>query len=204
MENACSRLCICDTAAGGFCAQGGSSPSNELVDRAAAVEQVKQLSPAQRQQKHQVGIKLVLQVHSTFTASSTRPVCRDTIMLPAFRSQQAFTSHKRHAHCLKAPFDNSKAPRRQLVIAAGEARSANRTKWTQKDLQTQQQTVSSHKHEQYVSSISQLSQADKAHELVSERLAAAVAADQQQSKREFSHEAGSSRYQMHRKLSTMS
>lgn len=52
------------------------------------------------------------------------------------------------------------------MIAAGEARSANRTKWTQKDQQSAQQGLSSLKQEQYVASISQLTQADGAHDLV--------------------------------------
>lgn len=53
------------------------------------------------------------------------------------------------------------------MIAAGEARSANRTKWTQKDVQqTQQGWERSQKQQQVNSNITQLTQLDDAHDLV--------------------------------------
>jgi hypothetical protein len=96
------------------------------------------------------------------------------MQLPACHTatQQLSSSHRRHAHRPHIPLQITQRAQRQLVIAAGEARSANRTKWTQKDQQSAQQGPSSRKQEQYVASISQLTQADGAHDLVSMRLAA--------------------------------
>ena len=88
-----------------------------------------------------------------------------TMQLPAFHSQQALTSHQRHSSCPHIPIRNHRASRRQLVVAAGEARSANRTKWTQKE---HQQGYSSQKQQQYASNITQLTQLDDAHDLVGE------------------------------------
>lgn len=95
------------------------------------------------------------------------------------QSQGAVRSHQTSVNCVKLPCI-SPTSRRQLVIARGEARSANRTKWTQKDLQTQQQDSASQKQQQYTNNITQLTQLDDAHDLVGVRLAAAVAAHQQQ------------------------
>lgn len=95
------------------------------------------------------------------------------MQLPACHpTQQLTSSHRRHANCPHIPAQITQRVQRQLVIAAGEARSANRTKWTQKDQQSAQQGPSSRKQEQYVASISQLTQADGAHDLVGVRLPA--------------------------------
>jgi hypothetical protein len=90
-----------------------------------------------------------------------------TMQLPTLQSQQALTSQQRHSSYLQSPQTRHRAARRQLVIAAGEARSANRTKWTQKDVQqTQQGWDSSQKKQQVNSNIMQLTQLDDAHDLV--------------------------------------
>lgn len=90
------------------------------------------------------------------------------------QQQQALSGHTRPSKCSHVHPEHHRPSRRQLVIRNGEARSANRTKWTQNDAQARQQQPSAPGKDQYVAKISQLTQADHAHDLVSGVRLAAV------------------------------
>jgi hypothetical protein len=100
------------------------------------------------------------------------PLLLDTItmQLPTIHSQQARISHRQQPNCLHIPHVNQSKARRQLVIAAGEARSANRTKWTQQETTDRLGTLESNVAISSQHSVSidtkQLTQEDKAHDLV--------------------------------------
>jgi hypothetical protein len=114
-----------------------------------------------------------------------------TIMqLPTSQSQQVLTSQRRAPNCPHVLHRNHKSSRRDLVIAAGEARSANRTKWTQKDVQTQQQVASNTQKVFEIKSLPEVNDIQSAHDLVGARSpAAAAAAGQQQSLHDVSQSA---------------